>query len=175
MTDELRVRTLTPDDRAAWLRLRSELWNDHSVEELAREVDTYLEGRGFGTIEGRPLPGTVLLAERGSREVIGFAEVTLRPFADGCASNPVGYLEGWYVVPEERRRGVGGALVRAAEDWARERGCSEMASDTLLDNLLGERSHRALGFEEVHRTIHFRRSLTGNSPSTKRRRTAARH
>lgn len=167
MPEELRVRVLRSGDRTAWLRLRSELWYDHAPGELAQEVDAFLRGRGFGTVDGRPLPGTVLLAEDGVRNVVGFAEVTLRPLAEGCSSHPVGYLEGWYVVPGARRRGVGGALVRAAEQWARARGCSEMASDTLLDNQVGERSHRALGFEEVHRTIHFRKSI----PPRRRKRT----
>jgi len=159
MAEGLRIRELIPADREVWLRLRHQLWGHHSADELAREVDRFLRGEGFGMVEGRPLPGTVLLAERGLGRVVGFAEVSVRPLAEGCASHPVGYLEGWYVVPEERRRSVGRALVRASENWARDHGCSEMASDTLLDNLVGERAHRALGYTEVHRTIHFRKSI----------------
>jgi len=139
--------------------MRSQLWGHHPVSDLAREVDRYLRGEGFLTVDGRTVPSTVLLAERKDGHVVGFAEVGLRPFADGCRSQPVGYLEGWYVVPEERRRGVGGALVDSAERWARAQGCTEFASDTRVENELGERSHRALGFVEVHRTIHYRKSL----------------
>jgi len=159
MADDLRVRVLNASDREAWLRLRSQLWEYHTSEELAREVDGFLRGEGFAKFEGAPLPATVLLADRGPGRVVGFAEVDLRPLADGCLTHPVGYLEGWYVVPEERRHGVGRALLRAAEEWARARGCSEMASDTVVGNGLGEQAHRALGYEEVHRTVHFRKSL----------------
>ena len=35
--------------------------------------------------------------------------------ADGCTTHPVGYVEGWYVDPDVRRKGVGKALVAAAE------------------------------------------------------------
>ena len=150
---------MVPADREVWLRLRSELWSHHPAAELAREVDRYLGGEGFLEVDGRPVPSTVLLAEGDDARILGFAEVNLRPFADGCRTGPVGYLEGWYVVPEARRRGVGAALVAAAEEWARNQGCAEFASDTRVENDLGERSHRALGFLEVRRTIHYRKSL----------------
>ena len=105
---------------------------------------------------------TVLLAETDTEGPVGFAEVDLRPSADGCRSSPVGYLEGWYVRPGFRRRGVGKALVRAAEEWAREQGCSEMASDTEVGNKTSQDAYRALGYEEVNRLVHFRRDL--NAP-----------
>lgn len=160
MADAVRVRTLKATDREVWLELRSRLWGHHPAEELAREVDTYLRGDGFETAAHGALPSTVLLAERGSpTRVVGFAEVDLRPLADGCRTQPVGYLEGWYVVPEERRQGVGKALFQAAEQWARDHGCTEMASDTRADNAEGLAAHRALGYEETHRLIHFRKSL----------------
>ncbi|WP_245606073.1 GNAT family N-acetyltransferase [Thermus amyloliquefaciens] len=73
--------------------------------------------------------------------LVGFVEVSLRPYAEGCATRPVGYLEGWYVAPEWRWQGIGRALVEAAEAWARARGCQEMASDAELGNLLGQEVH----------------------------------
>ena len=62
-------------------------------------------------------------------------------------------------MPEARRRGVGKALVRAAEDWAREQGCAEFASDALLDNHTSAVAHRALGFEETVQIRCFRKVL----------------
>ncbi|MCI4348320.1 MAG: GNAT family N-acetyltransferase [Thermoplasmata archaeon] len=122
-------------------------------------MDGFLRGEGFEMYKGGPLPATVLLAVRKPGRIVGFAEIDLRPQADGCVTHPVGHLEGWYVSKKERRREVGRALVNAAEDWARKQGCSEMASDTLLENSVGEKAHRALGYEEVHRTIQFRKNL----------------
>ncbi|HEY5057239.1 MAG TPA: GNAT family N-acetyltransferase [Acidobacteriaceae bacterium] len=57
------------------------------------------------------------------------------------------------------RAGEGGALMHAAEEWARTHGCREMASDALIDNEPSELAHRALGFEVVDRCIHLRKSL----------------
>ena len=49
--------------------------------------------------------------------------------------------------------------MRAAEDWSRERGCLEMASDALIENEESQRAHEALGFDVVDRCVHFRKRL----------------
>jgi aminoglycoside 6'-N-acetyltransferase I len=86
-------------------------------------------------------------------------ELSLRPYADGCDSSPVPFIEGWYVAEDARRGGIGGALVKAAEEWALDNGYTEIASDALLENIESERAHKALGFEEVERAIRFRKEL----------------
>ena len=137
-------------DREVWLGLRTALWpgDDHG-----EEIDRLLDQGGDGA-----WPQAALIAEIGGRAV-GLAEVSVRPIAEGCASQRVGYLEGWYVEPAHRRRGVGRALVAAFEDWARAQGCRELASDTEHDNERSRRAHLALGFEEAGLVRCFRRSL----------------
>lgn len=90
---------------------------------------------------------------------VGFAEVSLRDDAEGCSSNPVGYLEGWFVADRARGRGVGRALLEAGEAWARARGCVEFASDAETTNPSGIAAHEALGFTEVCRIVCFRRPI----------------
>jgi aminoglycoside 6'-N-acetyltransferase I len=87
-------------------------------------------------------------------------ELSLRSYSEGCSSSPVPHVEGWFVVAEARRRGCGQALLAAAEVWARDRGFSEIASDTWLWNDVSARAHLKAGFEEVERAIHFRKALT---------------
>jgi aminoglycoside 6'-N-acetyltransferase I len=77
----------------------------------------------------------------------------------GCASAPVPFIEGWYVVSTVRHRGVGRALVEAAENWARLRGFKEIGSDAVLENDVSHAAHQALGFDEVERVVCFRKSL----------------
>ena len=163
-TKGLRVRTLRPADREAGIGLRRELWPHHSAQYLAEDADALLRSRKGDRLWRATLRTTVLLAELGPGRVVGFAEVGLRPLADGCRTTPVGYLEGWYVRPELRRKKVGRALVRAAEAWARAQGCTEMASDTEVRNVVSQRAHRALGYHEVDRLVHFRRDLGRASP-----------
>jgi aminoglycoside 6'-N-acetyltransferase I len=106
------------------------------------------------------MPLVVLVAEAKDGGLAGFLEVGLRSYADGCeASHPVGYVEGWYVVENWRRQGIGAELLRAAEDWARNQGCIEMASDTAIDNAVSQRAHEALGFEVAERSVLYRKTL----------------
>ena len=122
-TDPISVRQARPEDRHSWLALRRKLWPEGSEEEHAAEISGYLEGRARA-------PLAVVLAFDALDKLVGLAELSIRWCAEGCQTDRVAYLEGWYVLPESRRNGVGRALVEAAEDWARDQGCSEFASDT---------------------------------------------
>ncbi len=102
------------------------LWPEDCAEEHARDLAPLLAGKSPG-----PLPMAIFVAQDPECRIVGFIEAGLRSHADGCNPiRPVGYIEGWYVAPESRRRRVGAKLVAAAEDWARDQGCLEMASDT---------------------------------------------
>ena len=90
---------------------------------------------------------------------IGFLEGWLREYAEGASSSPVGYIEGWYVEENYRCKGVGALLVAAAEGWALSRGCTEMASDSQIDNVGGIRAHLHLGYREVERIVCFLKEL----------------
>lgn len=142
------IRHVQPADATAWAALRAELWPDEDPDLLASEVARFVDGRAP---EAAGMPEAVLVAvESGVRgTLIGFAELSRRTYAEGCDTSPVGFLEGWFVVGGHRRRGIGRALVRAAEAWARALGCREFASDALADNAASARAHQALGFEEV--------------------------
>ena len=145
------VRSAMGSDREQVAHMRALLWPSASVEEHRRELEA-------GSVSHLPTETFVAVGEDGG--LVGFVEVGLRSHADGCdAAKPVGFLEGWFVNEECRRRGVGGALVRAAELWAREQGCVEMASDTWIDHEESQKAHAALGFEVVDRCVHFRKSL----------------
>ena len=131
------------------------LWPEASADEYALEMALLVAGKSPGE-----LPTVIFVAEESQGRVVGFIEVGLRSHADGCnPARPVGYIEGWYVAPEYRRRKVGTKLVGTAEQWARDQGCVEMASDTWLDALSSQHAHEALGFEIVDRCVHYRKPL----------------
>jgi aminoglycoside 6'-N-acetyltransferase I len=100
----------------------------------------------------------VFVAERDGA-VVGFAELSLRAYAEGCSTSPVAYLEGWFVLPDERGNGIGRALLHVGEEWGRAQGCSELASDTASENDPGAAAHRGCEFEEVSLIRCFRKDL----------------
>jgi aminoglycoside 6'-N-acetyltransferase I len=130
--------------------MRQDLWPSHPGEHAA-EIARFFAG------DARD-PAEVLLAEEGE-DVLGFAEVSIRSHAEGCRPGRIAYLEGWYVAPAARGRGIGALLVRAVEAWGRAQGCRELASDTEVGNDAGASAHRALGFAEIDRVICFRKDL----------------
>jgi aminoglycoside 6'-N-acetyltransferase I len=153
--DSVRVRLARPEDIDVLAPILHALWRDGPVEEHRAELVPILGGKPPGI-----LPLVIFVAETAEGALIGFVEVNLRSYADGCdPSHPVGYLEGWYVAPEHRDQRVGARLLAAAEDWARGQGCVEMASDTWIDNEASQRVHEALGFEVVDTCVNYRKLL----------------
>lgn len=147
--DPIDIRRATQPDHKEWLRLRRLLWPASTAREHRSEMPQYLDGKSK----------VVFVATGPSKQLVGFLEATIRPFAEGCETEPVGYIEGWYVDADLRRRGIGKRLVQAAEAWARQAGCVEMGSDCLLDNRESRSAHLAIGYEERERLIHFRKWL----------------
>lgn len=143
-----RVRPAGQRDVPFWAALRSDLWPEGSVEEHRSELGEWLGA-----------DGTLSLVAESDGELLGFLEGRLRSHADGCGTSPVAYLEGWYVAPPWRRKGVGRALVASFEGWARDSGCRELASDTWPENEASITAHRRLGFQEVDRLVTFRKCL----------------
>ena len=70
-----------------------------------------------------------------------------------------GVFEDFYIRPEYRRQGIARRLVAECEQWARERGCTEFASDCELTNTASLRFHLSVGFREENRIICFRKTL----------------
>lgn len=147
----MHIRTYQPADLDEWLRMRRALWPEIAAVDEARDAAEWLARPDAVVIVAARQPAGTGLA--------GFAELASRPYADGCDTSPVAFLEGWYVDPDARRRGVGTALVRAGEAWARGQGYRELASDALLENLTSHLAHEALGFAEVERAVRYRKSL----------------
>lgn len=144
------IKRCTSPEQAGWLALRTALWPADSSEhlpemrELCAQPDRYAQ--------------FVAYSEAG--EAQGLVEIALRnDYVNGTETSPVGFLEGLYVLPDWRRQGIARALVDQAMRWAREQGCSEMASDALLDNTASHAMHLALGFEETERVVYFRKPL----------------
>ena len=93
-------------------------------------------------------------------EAVAFVSLSLRrDYVEGTDSSPVGYLEGIYVKPEFRGRGIATELVSFAKEWSVARGCVEFASDCELTNEDSLKFHTKIGFKEANRIICFTMNL----------------
>jgi aminoglycoside 6'-N-acetyltransferase I len=132
-----------------WLAMRIALWPEASSAEHLLGMADALARRHY-----------VRLARDVDGVAVGLVEASKRvDYVNGTSTSPVAFLEGIYVVPESRRRGVARMLVKAVIDWAKAEGCRELASDSLLENTEAHAAHRALGFEETERVVYFRMPL----------------
>ncbi len=146
------IRIATLSDIQAWVALRAELWDDTSLDEHHVEAEAMLAKS--------PDEGIVFLDVVDGVGIRAFAEATLRhDHVNGCETSPVAFLEGIYVSPDVQGTGIGRLLLRSVQSWARERGCSELASDADINNLASHAFHKAVGFEETDRVIYFRKAL----------------
>lgn len=144
------VRPLRETDLNEWFRLRKLLWDASSDDDHKSEMLEIIE---------HPESQMILVADSGNGRLLGFLEVSIRPFVEDCNSDNVGYLEGWYVDPEYRKMGIGSQLVASAERWALQKGCTEMASDAEIGNQLSLTAHQSLGYRETSRLVHLKKDL----------------
>jgi aminoglycoside 6'-N-acetyltransferase I len=159
-TRAVTVRRMTPEDIDGVIPLRCALFDDCPPDQQRAELELNLP-------EGAPgaLGNQACFVAEVDGALLGFAEVMLRSHAEGAweftdgGRMGVAYLESWFVDDAARGRGVGRALVAACEDWGRAQGSPILASDALLTNLVSQSAHEALGFEEVERSVQYRKKL----------------
>jgi aminoglycoside 6'-N-acetyltransferase I len=143
------VRRCEAADIAEWARSRHALWPDTPIEAHATEI-------------AEALPDKILrgwLAFGAGGEAVGFAEVSIRRYANGCSRTPVPFLEGIWVAPGHRRQGIGRLLTEAVSADCAAEGFVELCSDADIANLASHHAHRNWGFEEAERVVYFRKSL----------------
>ncbi len=143
------IRRATPEDKPQWIRMRQGLWPDAPLEYLNFDLDELLADED----------AAIFVASADDGQLVAFIEAGLRGYGEGCETSPVGYIEAWFVDPHVRGQKLGRELARVAEQWAREKGCTEMASDTWLENDVSIQAHLRMGYQEVERLVHFVKRL----------------
>ena len=143
------IRRALPEDARSLAELAVQMWSRHTVADLEAEFCEALQD-----------PNAAFFLKFSGDVPVAFAECGLRfDYVEGTKTSPVGYLEGIFVSDGFRRKGIARDLLAACEQWAREKGCAEFASDCELANEESLRFHLSVGFEEANRIICFRKSL----------------
>ena len=139
----------TSKDSLALAKMAIKMWSEHSLDELAKEFEE--------TIDCEESAIFMLMVDN---QAVGFAQCQLRhDYVEGTDSSPVGYLEGIFLEQEFRHRGHAKKLLAQCEEWAKNKGCTEFASDCESDNDESLKFHINMGFTEVNRIICFKKQL----------------
>lgn len=125
------IRAVSPPDAPTWEHMREALWPGDAH---AAEIGAFFAG-------ARSEPETVLVAELPDGQLAAFVELSVRRDLPETGGAPTGYVEGLYVEPAHRASGIARGLLRAAQRWARARGCLFFASDR-ADRVIVDPSYR---------------------------------
>jgi len=139
--------------KAEWLQLRLSLWPEVSKEVHEKEIEQMLSSTERFV---------VFFSIESDKDILGFLEASIREIIDeGCVFKKIGYIEGWYVKPKHRNKGIGCSLAIAAEKWMLDQGLKEIGSDTDIENIISQKAHHSLGYREVDRLILYRKNIKG--------------
>ena len=143
------VRKAKSNDTRVLAELAIHMWSNHTLADLEADFTEIIRNND-----------AVCFIKYVDDPPVGFAQCQLRyDYVEGTHSSPVGYLEGIFVVPEHQHKGYAKELLYECELWAKEKGCTEFASDCELDNTNSLNFHMSMGFEEANRVICFRKEL----------------
>ena len=128
------IQKATSKDCRILAELAVQMWDSHTAEELEVEFS-----------ETIPDDQSAFFIKYVNDSPVGFAQCGLRhDYVEGTESSPVGYLEGIFVEEGYRKQGFAKELLCACQQWAKDMGCTEFASDCELDNFESLQFHIAI-------------------------------
>lgn len=143
--DPVRVRAAEPRDAEFVLGLVPQLlafgppsWRD---ARQMLETDTHVVGQA---LQHSPAGAVVLIAEDSDSNPVGFIHLCAE--TDYYTQRDCGHIADLVVAPAARGRGVGEALMAAAEQWARSGGYAMLSLNVFLTNTPARGLYERLGF-----------------------------
>ena len=134
--DSLRIRSARPEDAPALSRLLGQLGYPTDADEIPARIEQ-MHGR----------PGTTLLVADLAGQPVGL--VTVHLFPSIHASEPNAWLTTVVVDETVRGSGVGSALVRHAEEWARQQGAVRISLTSALRRVEAHEFYKARDYEHT--------------------------
>lgn len=145
------IKPAKPDHRKAWISMSHKLWPKFTEADLESIVKNILKSPRQ----------TAFLCFSPDGEAVAFVNVSLRTdYVEGAESSPCGYVEGLFVEKKHRHAGLASTLIQEAEKWVLKRRAKEIGSDTGLKNIMSQRFHKAYGFKEAGRNVHYIKKLS---------------
>lgn len=139
------IKEANEHDLDSLTELAIALWPENEFSELRKEFEQLLNSDKDKVI--------VCLMHA---QLIAFIHISVRSdYVEGSQDSPTGFVEGIYVEPEYRKRGISKKLIKEGESWLKTKGCSQIGSDIEQSNITSYHFHKSVGFKEVNRLIAF--------------------
>ncbi|MBD7964042.1 aminoglycoside 6'-N-acetyltransferase [Fictibacillus norfolkensis] len=139
------IKEANEHDLDSLTELAIALWPDNEFSDLRKEFEQLLNSDKDKVI--------VYLMHA---QLIAFIHISVRSdYVEGSQDSPTGFIEGIYVKPEYRKKGISKKLIEKGESWLKTKGCSQIGSDIEQSNITSYHFHKSVGFKEVNRLIAF--------------------
>jgi aminoglycoside 6'-N-acetyltransferase I len=133
------------------LSMSQKLWKDFDRHELEKLLQQSIASEKYH----------LLMAKESSGKCVGFSMFSIRTdYVEGAVQSPTGYLEGIFVETDFRKRGIAKSFIQLGEIWCKEKGCTQMGSDTWLTDTESRAFHKRVGFWEEEEVVHFLKNIT---------------
>jgi aminoglycoside 6'-N-acetyltransferase I len=150
MKHQIRYREFEELDFPSLLKMAEQLWTKYKKDDLATHLRNACNSK----------TKKVFLALTPEEEVVGFSIFSIRTdYVEGATSSPTGYLEGIFIEAGFRKLGIAKSFIQQGEAWCKEKGCTQLGSDTWLTATESRKFHKKLGFREEDELVHFLKNI----------------
>jgi GNAT superfamily N-acetyltransferase len=146
MNKPTRIRPAEARDVIVLTRLAGELGYPSSEAQMAVRLERVLKDSDHA----------VFVAENESGSVVGWVHIFTNKLLESDARAEIG---GLISDPNARRQGIGRALMRGAEEWARERGLPLISLRSNIKRTDAHRFYEGLGYAAAKTQFNFRKQL----------------
>ncbi len=145
----MKTEIISTNNLKPLVELVLELWEDCSFDEALENYKSIIGSES-----------KVCYLAKDEAKYIAFVHVSIRnDYVEGSYDLPIAYIEVIYVKPTYQKKGIAKMLIKMAEDWAKQKGLKQIASDTNTNNIGSIAFHKRIGFTEVERIVCFVKDL----------------
>ncbi len=150
MKSQITYRAAEEVDFPALLKMGEQLWTKIKKDELATHLHNACNAENK----------KVILAFTPEEEAAGFSVFSIRTdYVEGATTSPTGYLEGIFIEADFRKMGIAKNFIQQGEVWCKEKGCTQLGSDTWLTATESRKFHKRMGFREEDELVHFLKDI----------------
>ena len=145
------IRPAVKSDQTTLGRLGAALMRQHHASDPRRFILTERPEEGYGRflVSQAANPDFLVLVAERSNEVVGYVLAGLEPTSWKDLRGPCGFIHDVYVHESARRQGIAHDLLRAAVEWARSKGRSQVVLYSKAGNEGAQRLFAKLGFRDT--------------------------